>query len=104
MQKQTLRLRPDVDAFPCLGGRVGMVDVDAVLRDAGREPTRLLHEAGWPAPVEAISLSVRSDTTDGRPLHLLKAEIRTAGGAGERALPGPGTVASSVALVAGGLR
>jgi transitional endoplasmic reticulum ATPase len=84
-----------------------MVDVASTLRDAGPEPTHLLHEARWPAPIRTVSLSIKSDAVDDGPVHLLKAVIRTAGGRAARVpseRSGPGMVASSVAVVAGGLR
>ena len=77
MPEHGYELRPEIEDFECMGGRVALVDPAGILAAAENGSVELLHGAVFPAPVRRVTFSVTSGARDGQPVHLLGAEIST---------------------------
>jgi transitional endoplasmic reticulum ATPase len=82
MPEQRYHLRPDADTFEWFGARGAIIDPAGLLAAARTGSVELLDSAAFPAPVRRIRFAVRCDSRDGQRVHLIEAEIRTAGGGG----------------------
>jgi transitional endoplasmic reticulum ATPase len=73
-------LRPDAETFDYAGCRVALVDAPGILEAARSERVELLHDAVFPLPVRQVRYWVATGVRDGRPVHLLEAEVHTSAG------------------------
>jgi transitional endoplasmic reticulum ATPase len=79
MPDQPYHLRPDIDSFEWFGAHCTIIDPAGLLAAARSGPVELLDSVLFPAPVRQVRLALRCDSRDGHGLHLIEAEIRTAG-------------------------
>jgi hypothetical protein len=73
-------LRPDAETFDYAGCRVALVDAPGILEAARSERVELLHDAVFPPPVRQVRYWVATGVRDGRPAHLLEADVHTSAG------------------------